>query len=115
MIDGKHFWATVDKVNPYRRLADFASAAGMSYNTVRQQRTDGTLPKAEDLFNIANAVGRSMEFLLTGEEKPRYSLRVDRIAWHCENIASEEDLYVIERILGIQNKSLASSSHVAGQ
>ena len=103
MLNGKQFWAVVDSVTPYKRLADFAKATGMAYNTVRQQRVDGTLPKAEDLYNISKALHRSMEFLLTGEEKPVFSERVDKIAWHCQNIASDEDLFIIEKLLGIRS------------
>ena len=103
MLDGKRFWAIVDSVTPYKRLADFAEATGMAYNTVRQQRVDGTLPKAEDLYNISRVLHKSMEFLLTGEERPIFSERVDRIAWHCQNIASSDDLFIIEKLLGIRS------------
>ena len=103
MLDGKRFWAVVDSVTPYKRLADFAKATGMAYNTVRQQRVDGTLPKAEDLYNISKALHRSMEFLLTGKDESAYSQRVDKIAWHCQNIASDDDLFLIEKILGIRS------------
>lgn len=102
-IDGRTFWETVDSVSPYKRLADFAKDAGMAYNTVRQQRTDGTLPKADDLYRISKVLHRSMEFLLTGSEQHMFSARVERIAWHCENVASEEELFVIEKVLGIDS------------
>ena len=103
MLNGKQFWAVVDSVSPYKKLAEFAKATGMAYNTVRQQRTDGTLPKAEDLYNISRALHKSMEYLLTGSDQDRYSKRVEKIAWHCQNIASEDDLFIIEKILGISS------------
>lgn len=104
MKDGKEFWELIENISPFSRWMDFAEKCGMSYNTVKQQRHDKTIPRTSDIVKIAEALNVSVDYLLTGKEKNLYDDRINKIAWHCQNIASDEDLFIIERILGIQSQ-----------
>ena len=109
MFNGEQFWSQIDEISPYKTIFDFAKAVGMPYDTVRQQRHDKTIPRRpKDLLNIATTLDKSIEFLLTGEEKigkkNPLSRRAEKIAWHCDNTASDEDLFIIERILDINSE-----------
>ena len=107
-LNGKSFWERIDKISPFKTVFDFSKAVDMSYDTVKQQRHDKTIPRRpRDLLNIALALDTSIEFLLTGQDvirnKKPLSRRTERIAWHCENTASDDDLFIIEKILGIRS------------
>lgn len=84
MNTGFEFWKLVDRLNPYRTMSQLAEAAGLNYLNIKQQRTDCRIPKAEDLFKLANALHVSIETLLTGKEEKD------------ENPISEEARYVEE-------------------
>lgn len=105
MYNGNEFWNNLERTSPFKTWMEFAEKCGMSYNTVKQQRSDKTIPRTSDLLKIAETLNTSIEFLLTGKERDTgmYNDRVNKIAWHCQHIASEEDLFIIEKILGINS------------
>ena len=69
MINGFEFWKLIDRVNPYKSISKLAEVAGINYHNIKQQRTDCRMPKTEDLYKLAKALNKSMEFLITGEEE----------------------------------------------
>ncbi len=102
MFTTREFWAHIDQINPYGSIAGLVQASGIDYHRLTQQRSRGFMPKPEDLLKLADATKHSIEFLLTGAERHSfYAKRIERIADYCTYRASDEDLFVIERILKI--------------
>ena len=60
---------------------------------------------------MSEALDVSLDRLVYGEDKAlHYSARVRAIADACENAADPEDLYVIEKILGIKKTDVHTVS-----
>ena len=95
----------IDNCNPYKSIGELIRAGNMNYHRITQQRVDGTIPKAEDLLRLSGAMNKSIEFLLTGQERKLYPKRIEKIADCCMYRASEEDILLIERVLRIQSPS----------
>lgn len=101
MFTPKEFWENVDAHNPYKTIGELIKAGNLNYYRIAQQRSDGIIPKAEDLVRLSNAMHKSLEFLLLGIDRKVYSPRVETIANRCEYLASQEELLLIEHILRI--------------
>ena len=104
-MDGYHFWKQIDEINPYGTAAELSKRMGINYYAMKQWRADSRIPKAETLLSLSHVLNRSIEFLLTGSDAKRYSERVERIADACQMAASEEELFVVEKVLGLESKS----------
>ena len=65
MITPYMFWKRFDRLKR-EPLKDICSRHGIRYDRLLHNRSDCRLPKAEDLFALSNAVGVSVEYLLTG-------------------------------------------------
>ncbi len=100
-MDGYRFWKQIDNINPYGSAAALAKQMGVTYYAMKQWRADSRIPKAETLLQLSKTLNKSIEFLLTGEEKNRYSDRVERIASRCQYSATETQLFMVEQILGL--------------
>ena len=67
-MDGFLFWKNVDSVLKSEKLISVASKAGINYRTLKNQRSSVRLPNLEDAFRLSNALGVSLEYLLTGQD-----------------------------------------------
>ena len=106
MVTAKEFWDLVDNNNPYKTVGKLVAITGINYHRMTQQRCDEVIPKVEDLYKISQAIGKSMEFLLTGKEEPKkiekkLPDRIEKIIFYLEHLATEEDFRLVERILRI--------------
>lgn len=111
-LDGREFWLYVDRLLSLRKmsLGDFCEKAGVSYSTVSYQRVRHAFPKIEQLVAMANLFKISIEELVTGElPSSVYPPRVRAIAQACL-IAPDDDLRLVEKVLGIEEKKAASSA-----
>ena len=90
-MDGYLFWKNVDKILGQQKLIDAAEKAGINYRTIKNQRSDSRLPRLEDAFKIAQSLGTTVEYLMTGETEQDRCL-----------IASDDDLALVERVLRIE-------------
>ena len=104
-MDGYKFWKQIDSLNPYGSAAALAKQMGVTYYAMKQWRADSRIPKAETLLQLSRVLNKSIEFLLTGDEKPRYSERIERIATRCQYTATETQIFMIEQILGLPSES----------
>ena len=68
-IDGFEFWNRVDLLLEKRNvnLGAFAKVINLSYMTLNSQRKRHSLPKLEQLLDMAKFLNTSVEFLATGE------------------------------------------------
>ena len=62
-------WTRVDTLKGNLSLSDLSAKVGMKYQRMKEQRSSGRIPSAEDLYALAKGLGTSMEFLLTGEDQ----------------------------------------------
>ena len=93
-VDGYSFWCHVDECLRGEKLTDLAKDSGLSYNTVRNQRSQNVLPNGFDILSLANALGVSVEYLLTGKEPaPRYARIQDIIDWLMTKSDAELDVF----------------------
>ena len=69
IIDAFDFWKRVDDymVKNKVSLRDFTAKTGASYSTINSQRTRHSLPKLEQILDMAKFLNTSVEFLATGE------------------------------------------------
>lgn len=105
-INSSEFWKRISDSNPYQTLSGLASNAGVNYDYLRQQKSHRKIPNSITLYRLSIAIGKSMEYLITGiEEKkmPSLSPRIRRIVLNLIHVATEEDMRLVERILRIQN------------
>ena len=65
-ISASDLWKRVDSLRK-EPLSVLCRRTGLSYARVKRNRTDCRIPSAEDLLIISQALGTSMEYLLTGE------------------------------------------------
>ena len=79
MITPYMFWKRFDRLKS-ESLKDICARQGIRYDRLLHNRSDCRLPKAEDLVALGDAVGVSIEYLLTGRH--HYSARIRRIADH---------------------------------
>ena len=98
-----NFWGRVEiaqKEAGIPTLKQLCESAGVYYNTVTNKRSLGRLPNLESAVEIAKEVGRPVEWLLLGEEKPKYD----------ENITVANAINSDERLQEIAKKLLQADS-----
>ena len=92
------FWKRFDELKS-DTLKEICRKNNIRYDRLLHNRSDCRFPKAEDLLLLAEAVGSSAEYLLTGRYS--YPERVKRIADALVNV-SEEKLSSIESLIGLE-------------
>lgn len=100
----KVFWARIDELNPYATLTLLAKKAGIEYWHLVQQRRKKSIPKAEDLLKLSTALHVSIERLLTGKAIAYIPERVQKILNRLMYTASEEQVFAVEVLLGLQSE-----------
>ena len=123
-ITAREFWNSIDmRLDACgENLTSMADKTGIKYKTLSMQRTRHTLPGIEQLSSMAIffritlddlIMGKNVEKLSKQEEKG-YPPRIQTIADHCLT-ASEDDLRLVEKVLGIvhEDKKAESSSALA--
>ena len=109
-LDGYAFWRKVDELIESRNLnyTELAIKTGIEYRAFTSQRSRHSIPKADQLLDMADFFNVSVDFLLKDKEdmSPK-AQRIDNIRKACL-IASEEDLKLVERILRIDSAKQAS-------
>ena len=66
---GFEFWKRVDGLLNGKPLTVMADSIGMNYATMKNQRSGNRYPKREDVSRIAEFLGTSVNFLMTGKEE----------------------------------------------
>lgn len=104
-LDGYAFWRNVDELLDSLNITykDLARLTGIEYRAFTSQKSRHSIPKAEQLLEMAAFFNVSVDALLKSDndESPQ-SKRIERIRRACL-IASEEDLKLVERILRIDS------------
>lgn len=70
---------------------DLCNDLGYPLQTFKNKKVRKTFPSIEELFNIAEYLNVSVEYLVTGEEKDIYKGRYERLREKIEKAMSEEN------------------------
>ena len=68
MKDAYNFWRNVDSACKDKSLAELSKLTGISYSTIRNQRSINRMPQLYDAYLIAKALNVSLESLITGKQ-----------------------------------------------
>lgn len=95
----REFWNRVDSKLNGATLKDLCDKAGLNYNSIRNRKSGDvySLPRMESGYQIAKALGVSLEYLLTGETDRSYNARIRAIADALES--DPEKLDAVEVLL----------------
>lgn len=69
-INAYEFWTRVDSLVQQKQmnLGEFSKSSSVPYNTLVTQRTRKSVPKTEQLIEMASTLGTSIDYLVTGRE-----------------------------------------------
>jgi len=117
-INAYNFWSRVDDLRAQlniKTLKELSSITEIKYRKINDQRTNMSIPKAEDLLALADALNVSMEYLLTGKksskQKKSYPIRIEVIADKLCKV-SDQNLSLIENtisLMPIEDKSIKAN------
>lgn len=101
---GFNFWRNVDAARGNKTMKEVSDAAGIGYQLIKAQRSDNTLPRIDNAFNIARALNTTCEFLMTGKAhtEDEYSDYIPFI--RKLEVEDPEKLRVIREMLGMDEK-----------
>lgn len=102
--EAKEFWERIDELNPFATLTLLTKKAGIEYWHLVQQRKKKSIPKAEDLLKLSATLHVPIERLLTGKAISYIPERVQKIMNRLMYTASEEQLFAVEILLGLQSE-----------
>lgn len=102
--EAKEFWERIDELNPFATLTLLTKKAGIEYWHLVQQRKKKSIPKAEDLLKLSATLHVPIERLLTGKAIVYIPERVQKIMNRLMYTASEEQLFAVEVLLGLQSE-----------
>ncbi len=63
------FWARVDELRQDMPLMTVARLIGLNYATIKDKRTRGAYPRIDLLPVLADVLGTTIDYLLTGKER----------------------------------------------
>ena len=111
-LEGYAFWRNVDYCLGCRNIADLARESNISYNTIRNQRSQNTLPNGFDMLSIAKVLGTTMEYLMTGEAPASLPVTMEGMDDIVEALAHAtlDERNMVRRIFGLRERGRSSSS-----
>ena len=103
MVDAYLFWKNVDAALGNESLASLARKTSLNYRTLKNQRSLMRVPDLSDSYAIAQQLGVSVEFLVTGKPSssfidPRIKVIVDWLQEDERRIDSLEQLVFGEKV-----------------
>ena len=61
-------WNRIDSIRGGMSLNELAEKVGIKYQRIKEQRSSGRIPSADDIYRIAKGLNTTMEYLYAGEE-----------------------------------------------
>lgn len=101
---GYEFWKRVDELRGDIKLSKLANDLKLNYTTIRNQRSENRYPKNEDISKIANYLGTTEGYLISGESGELSKLPDDRPMPTSDNEEYEYILKIIEKHPGLCKK-----------
>lgn len=100
--DARSFWNRFDDLRGSRTVKDIADSIGIDYELIRVQRTRYRVPKINVAVKIANEVGSSVEYLVTGMNPGQLPEHVRDIVNRLL-MADDVDLALVRRALKMED------------
>ena len=101
MNTASNFWKRVDELRGERTLCDISEELSIPYSTIRNQRAQNRYPKRNEIERIANALGVTSDFLITGYSpasitpEMEYVQRNRRAEWIIEKRKANDKMLAI--------------------
>ena len=100
-MTAEEFWKLIDERldNSGLSLKDMSDGTGIGYQTISMQRIRGSLPKLEQLIQMATFFDITLdELVLSSDSLSKRALRIAQAS----DKAREEVLYCIEKLLDLR-------------
>lgn len=68
LFDGYELWKRIDALRGCIPLSQICKETGIKYTRVKKNRSDNRMPGIEDIYTLAQYLGCSMEYLLSGKD-----------------------------------------------
>lgn len=80
-MEAEYFWKNVSQVMKSKKISQdkMCSDLGMSIYTLRSSMSKAVFPRVDVAKTIADYLGTSVDFLLTGKENNKYKIRIDTL------------------------------------
>ena len=101
MNTASNFWKRVDELRGERTLCDISEELSIPYSTIRNQRAESRYPKRNEIEKIANVLGVTSDFLITGSSpasitpEMEYVQRNRRAEWIIEKCIANDKMLAI--------------------
>ncbi len=101
-INATNYWKRIDYLMSNRVIREFCEETGISYNTFRCNHASLRMFNVTETYIIANALGVTVEYLLTGKQPNCYSEELRTVI----DILSKDTskLEAVCTLLGIEKK-----------
>lgn len=99
--EAREFWKRIDEINTFKSITKLCEEAEIDINRVKQQRSEGYIPKWKDQIRIARTLGCSLEFLLTGSEEDNCNLDADAFWKRVDDANPYNSLLELSEKIGI--------------
>ena len=60
-------WTRIDALKGDMSLTELAGKVGIKYQRMKEQRSSGRVPSADDIYKISKALHSTMEYIYSGE------------------------------------------------
>lgn len=91
-MDSEVFWKNVSQIMKSKKISQekMCSDLGMSIYTLRSSISKQVFPRVDVAVTIANYLGTSVEFLLTGKESNEYKERLENLKSEMSELIKNE-------------------------
>lgn len=91
-MDAESFWKNVTRILRERKIAQesLCEGIGISIWTLRSSISKKILPRVDVAKRIADYLGTTVDFLLTGEEGDEYRRRLENLKRAMKDLIEEE-------------------------
>ena len=107
-INTTDYWKRIDRLMGNRVIKDFCEENGISYNTFKGNHTSLRMFNVVDTYTVANALGTTVEYLLTGKQPTSYPTELRTVIDILSKDSSKLD--AVCTLLGIQKKFISNCS-----
>lgn len=71
-------------------LRSFIEGLGMNYDSYNSLKRYGNLPRADEAYKIASALGVSVDYLVSGKDNDAYKIKYEKVMEEVRKIAGSD-------------------------
>lgn len=89
---GMDFYERVKQLCKERneQLITFLERIGINYGSYKSCRNYGNLPRADEAYKIASALGVSVDYLVSGKDNDAYKIKYEEVMEEIRKIAGSD-------------------------